>query len=90
MDATLPMVNMVTSHLQKANTYVRILFVDFTAAFNTMQVHVLNGGLVHWVKDFLTDCPQRVRFKEGLSDEIVLNTGAPFYHLYSSVCTLMK
>ena len=77
------MVNMVTSHLQ---TCAQILFVDFTAAFNTMQVDVLlkrlldlgvNGGLVHWVKDFLTDRPQRVSVKEVLSDEIVLNTGAP-------------
>lgn len=85
-DATLSMVNMVTNHLQKANTYARILFVDFTAAFNTMQVNVLlkrlldlglNGGLVHWIKDFLTDRPQKVCVKGVLSDEIVLNTGAP-------------
>lgn len=60
-DANLTMVNMVSSHLQQNNTYARILFIDFNSAFNTMQIHILlqwlldlgvNGGLVHWVKDF--------------------------------------
>lgn len=72
-DATLILTNMVTKHLQNANAYARILFVDFTAAFNTMQIHILlqrridlgvDGGLVHWIKDFLTDRPQRVSTRD--------------------------
>ncbi len=51
-----------------------------------MQTHVLlqqpldlgvNGGLVHWVKGFLSQCPQRLCVKGALSDEVILNTGAP-------------
>ena len=61
-DATLTMVNMVSKHLQNTNTYVQILFVDFTAAFNTMQVIFLqrltdlgvDGDLVHWIKHWGT------------------------------------
>ena len=34
-DASLSLLNMITQHLQKAKSYVRILFVDFSSAFNT-------------------------------------------------------
>ena len=40
-DATLTMVNMITSHLQRTNTYIQISFDDFSLAFNMMQIHVL-------------------------------------------------
>lgn len=77
---------MVSSHLQQNNMYAWILFINFNSAFNTMQIHILlqwlldlgvNGDLVHWVKDFLTDRPQRVCVRGTVSEEIVLNTGAP-------------
>ncbi|XDV35077.1 hypothetical protein PO909_005118, partial [Leuciscus waleckii] len=86
-DATLTMVNMVSSHLQQNNMYAQILFIDFNSAFNTMHIHILlqrlldlgvNGGLVHWVNDFLTDRPQRISCTAlRCYWEIVLNTGAP-------------
>ena len=51
-----------------------------------MQIHTLlqrlidigvNGGIVHLVRDFLSDRPQQVRVNDTLSDITVLNTGAP-------------
>lgn len=85
-DATLNLTNMLTKHLQNSKAYTRILFIDFTAAFNTMQIHILpqrlldlgaDGGLVHWIKDFLTDRPQRVCTRDLFSEELILNTGVP-------------
>ena len=85
-DATLSLTNMLTKHLHNAKAYAQILFIDFTAAFNTMQIHILlqrlldlgaDGGLVHWIKDFLTDRPQRVCTRDLFSEELILNTGAP-------------
>ncbi len=61
-DAVLTMMNFVTCHLQNSNSYARILFLDFTSAFNTMRVDILlerlislgvNRCLVLWIKDFL-------------------------------------
>lgn len=43
------------------------------------------GGLAHWVKDFFTDCPQRVHIKESLSDEVVVNTRPPQAYSITSV-----
>ncbi len=37
----LTMMNFVTCHLQNSNSYARILFLDFTSAFNTMRVDIL-------------------------------------------------
>lgn len=44
-----------------------------------MQVHLynvnLNSALIYWIKDFLSDGPQKV-FKNGIfPEELVLNTG---------------
>ncbi len=61
-----------------------------------MQIHVLlqrlldlavKGRLVPWAKNFFTDRPQRVFVKGALSDEVVLNTGAPQGCFLFSVCT---
>ena len=77
---------LITQHLQKAKSYVRILFGDFSSAFNTIEPYVLlkrlidfhvNSNLVLWIRDFLRDRPQRVCVKGYLSEEVVLNSGAP-------------
>ena len=54
------------SHLDKRNTYVRMLFIDYSSAFNTI-VHSslinklrtlgLNTSLYNWILDFLTGRP---------------------------------
>lgn len=51
-----------------------------------MQIHILlqrlfdtgiNGGIIHLVRDFLSDRPQQVLVSNTRSDIIVLNSGAP-------------
>lgn len=85
-DATLTLVNQIAKHLQQPKSLARVLFIDFTSAFNTMQTDILleqlhrmnvNGGLIHWIRSFLTDRPQRVLMNGVYSDELVINTGAP-------------
>ena len=85
-DASLTLLNLITQHLEKAKSYVRILFVDFSSAFNTIEPYVLlkrlivlhvNSNLVLWIRDFLRDRPQRVCVYGYLSEEVVLNSGAP-------------
>ena len=54
------------SHLDKMNTYVRMLFIDYSSAFNTkvptkfitkLRSLGLNTSLCNWILDFLTDRP---------------------------------
>lgn len=40
-DAKLFLLASVHEHLERTSSYVRLLFVDFSSAFNTMQPHVL-------------------------------------------------
>ena len=74
------------THLDKRNTYVRMLFVDFSSAFNTIipqqlaeKLHKLglSTSLCNWILDFLTERPQTVRIGDRTSGTIILNTGAP-------------
>ena len=91
-DATLTLFNLIASHLDTSGTTVRVLFMDFSSAFNTIQPHVLikkllnlevNPDLILWIRQFLCDRPQRVRLNDSLSrdpvlsDEVIVNTGAP-------------
>jgi len=38
-DATLTLVNQIAKHLQQPKSLARVLFIDFTSAFNTMQIY---------------------------------------------------
>ena len=76
----------IYEHLDKPKTYARTLFVDFSSAFNTMQVHILIQKLVSmnvnpllslWISDFLSNRTQRVNINKSLSSCIVSNTGVP-------------
>ena len=64
------------SHLDKWNTYVRILFIDYSSAFNDivpskfiikLEALGLNPTLCNWVMDFLTGCPQVVKVGNNIS-----------------------
>ena len=57
------------SHLDKRNTYVRMLF-NYSSAFNTtvptklitkLRTLGLNTFLCNWILDFLMGCPQVLR-----------------------------
>ena len=74
------------THLDKRNTYVRMLFIDYSSAFNTIVPYKLiiklgalglNSALCNWVLDFLTGCPLVVKVGNNTSTSLILNTGAP-------------
>ena len=55
------------SHLDKRNTYVRMLFIDYSSALNTilpsnlitkLRTLGLNTSLFNWILDFLTATPR--------------------------------
>ena len=81
LHSTLPI-----SHLYKRNTYVRMLFIDYSSAFNTrvpsklinkLRTLGINTSLCNWILDFLTDRTQVVRVGNNTSAMLILNTGAP-------------
>ena len=85
-DATQYLYHSLQDHLNNIRTYARVLFVDFSSAFNTIQPHLMikklrdkgvNSYLIKWIHKFLTNRIQYVRFKSSLSSKIVINTGAP-------------
>ncbi len=75
------------SHIDSKNgNYVRLLFVDYSSAFNTivpikLAVKLsdlgLNTSLCDWIQDFLTSRPQVVKMGQFTSNSITLNVGAP-------------
>ena len=78
--------NNVYEHLDKPKAFCRILFVDFSSAFNTINASILvkrlkdmniNSNLIAWIYDFLTDRTQYVKFQNCFSDSITTNTGSP-------------
>ncbi|KAI3352551.1 hypothetical protein L3Q82_005497 [Scortum barcoo] len=61
------------SHLDKGSGTVRILFLDFSSAFNTIQPTLLRDKLsrmgvdpqlMDWISDYLTGRPQYVGLKD--------------------------
>ncbi|KAI3360890.1 hypothetical protein L3Q82_012903, partial [Scortum barcoo] len=85
-DAVSTALHCVLSHLENKNTYARMLFVDFSSAFNTVIPSKLITKLVdlgistplrYWIMDFLTNRPQHVKSGHNCSSTITLNTGAP-------------
>lgn len=85
-DAINTTLHLALTHLDKKNTYVRMLFIDFSSAFNTiipqhltekLNLLGLNTSLCNWILDFLTGRPQSVRIGNSISSTTTLSTGAP-------------
>ena len=85
-DAVIVFMNNALKHLDKSGTFVRVLFIDFSSAFNTIQPHLMaekllslnvNKNLIGWILDFLTTRTQHVKLNSTVSNTIGLNTGAP-------------
>ena len=85
-DAVALALHHILQHLESSGTYARVLFVDFSSAFNTIIPRKLFNKLIHmgverslcmWILDFLQDRPQSVRIGKQTSKEITLNVGAP-------------
>ena len=74
------------NHLEQQQSYVRMLFVDYSSAFNTIIPDRLTTKLdtlglppltCAWIKDFLTDQPQTVRLGPHFSSTRMLSIGSP-------------
>ncbi len=72
--------------LDKSGNYVRILFVDFSSAFNTIIPSLLLPKLTQlsiptsicqWITSFLTDRQHLVRLGKYTSSTRTISTGAP-------------
>ena len=73
-DAQLTFTNNIYKHLETPGANVRILFVDFSSAFNTIQPHLIvsklikmkcNSYLISWIMDFLIKRPQYVKIRSN-------------------------
>ncbi len=76
----------ILQHLDKPGNYTRILFVDFSSAFNTIMPDLLSDKLTQlsvptsicqWITSFLTDRQQLVRLGKLTSRTLTISTGAP-------------
>lgn len=86
-DAKIFILNTIHKHLEIPKTTARLLFADFSSAFNTMQPHILaeklitrfhlNHQLTLWVTDFLTNTSQRGLVNCTGSDTLFTSTGSP-------------
>ncbi|KAI5618998.1 gastrula zinc finger protein XlCGF28.1-like [Silurus asotus] len=85
-DAISTTLHLTLTHLDNKNSYVRMLFIDISSAFNTiipqhliekLSLLGLNTSLCNWILDFLTGRPQSVRIGNSISSTTTLSTGAP-------------
>lgn len=85
-DALSTLLHLSLTHLENRNTYVRILFIDFSSAFNTILPQQLiekllllgvDLGMCGWILDFLTERRQTVRMGNKISKTTTVSTGLP-------------
>ena len=85
-DACLLFTNNILKHLEKNRNYARVLFIDFSSAFNTIQPHVMvqklndlnvRNDIISLVLEFLTHRRQYVKLNDSLSELVQINTRAP-------------
>ncbi len=86
-DAISQVLHSSLTHIDSKNgNYVRLLFIDYSSAFNNivptkLAVKLsdlgLNTSLCDWIQDFLTARPQVVKVGQFTSNSITLNVGAP-------------
>ena len=85
-DAVSLCLHSILQHLESQRTYARVLFVDFSSAFNTivpakliitLQELGVSTSLCKWIFNFLNYRKQVVRLGELLSQPRLLNIGAP-------------
>ncbi len=85
-DAISSTLHLAFTHLENKDSYVIMLFIDFSSAFNTiipqqlinkLNLLGLNNSLCNWIIDFLTGRPESVRVGHNTSSTTTLSTGAP-------------
>ncbi len=84
----------VLQHIDRPGAYVRILFVDFSSAFNTIIPNLLLPKLTQlsvptsicqWINSFLPDRQQQVRLGKYTSSTHMISTGASRGCVHSSL-----
>ena len=85
-DAISTVAHYILKHLESNLAYARVLFIDFSSAFNSIYPNILlnklaqlgvNSGVIRWYFSFLSRRPQRVRINSVLSEETLSSTGVP-------------
>ncbi len=86
-DAISQVLHSSLTHIDSKNgNYVRLLFIDYSSAFNTIVPTKLavklsdlgiTSSLCDWIQDFLTGRPQVVKVGQFTSNSITLKAGAP-------------
>ncbi len=85
-DAISSTLHLALTNLENKDSYLRMLFIDFSSAFSTIipqqlinKLNLLghNNSLCNWILDFLTGRPQSVRVGHNTSSTTTLSTGAP-------------
>ncbi len=86
-DAISQVLHSSLTHIDSKNgNYVRLLFIEYSSAFNTivptkLAVKLsdlsLNTSLCDWIQDFLTTRPQVVIVGQFTPNSITLNVGTP-------------
>ena len=98
-DAILALLDTVTRHLDSQHSFVRILSMDFSSAFNTLNINTLlhhlqqlqfNPTLMLWIKEFLRNRPQHARVHCVTSTNTILNTGVPQGCVFPFLYTQMR
>ncbi|XP_061751164.1 probable RNA-directed DNA polymerase from transposon BS isoform X2 [Nerophis ophidion] len=103
-DAIAVALHSALNHLEQQQSYVRTLSVDYSSAFNTIILDRLCNKLdtlglppltSAWIRDFLSDRPQKVRLGPHLSSTRTLSIDSPqgcvlsplLYCLYTLDCS---
>uniref|UniRef100_A0A8C5N999 Reverse transcriptase domain-containing protein n=1 Tax=Gouania willdenowi TaxID=441366 RepID=A0A8C5N999_GOUWI len=85
-DAVNLALHFILQHLDSPGSYARILFVDFSSAFNTIIPALLQDKLsqlnvpdstCRWITDFLSDRKQHVKLGKTISAPRTISTGSP-------------
>ncbi len=85
-DAIATALHKALEHLEHRGTYIRMLFIDYSSAFNSIIPDILIRKLLHlgfsahlcnWIMDFLTNRPQCVKLGIHRSSSLTLSTVSP-------------
>ncbi len=85
-DAIATALHKALEHLEHRGTYIRMLFIDYSSAFNSIILDILIRKLLHlgfsahlcnWIMDFLTNHPQCVKLGIHRSSSLTLSTVSP-------------
>ena len=85
-DAVVCVTHLISKHLENPRAYVRVLFADFSSAFDTLQPLLLirklndmnvNPFITNWFYSLLTKRSQQVKINSALSCPKYCSTGVP-------------